>query len=149
MSGVIPSSSSNTAAGSDGGGDIDTSQKHGASKRNRLVVVSDDEEEQQGSHVNVAFEPDGRKAPTMNNNVGANGGTGGDGSEFHTYLEEIVSIPDPNSTVRYSVLMLVKRFRLIAMKPRIRFVDLQLPETLGIHGARLFNEHCLLGPREY
>lgn len=104
MSGDLISKSSGNTSNGDGYQRMDGSG--GSTRKNRLIVVSDDEDNQ-GSHVNVAFEPAsgttvGTKAtqPTMNNNDNSGGSGGGDGREFHTYLEEIVSIPDPNSTVR-------------------------------------------------
>ncbi|CAL8101082.1 unnamed protein product [Orchesella dallaii] len=89
---------SSNGGGSSGG--ATSSQTYGAAKKRILVVASDDEDlltkNNPGSQTNVAFEPDGNKAPTMNNNVNA-GGDGPGGEDFHTYLEEIVHIPEPNS----------------------------------------------------
>ncbi|ODN05737.1 Protein Malvolio [Orchesella cincta] len=92
-----------SAATTNGGGSggATTSQKFGAAKK-RLIVVSDDDEDlitrnNPGSHTNVAFEPDRSKEPTMNNNVNAGGDDAG-GGDFHTYLEEVVHIPEPDSS---------------------------------------------------
>lgn len=78
-------------------------------RKNRLDIVSDDEDNgNQGSQVNVAFEPDGGGVPavrkttaSINNNVSSNGAGGsGNGREFHTYMEEVVTIPEANSSVK-------------------------------------------------
>jgi len=99
-----------TNGGASGG--ATSGQKYGAAKK-RLVVVSDDEDlitqHNPGSHTNVTFEPDRTKAPTMNNNVNADGDGPGDGGDFHTYLEEIVQIPEPDS----SVIMLSIKFNIM------------------------------------
>lgn len=102
MSGVVDLGGKSSGSTTNGDGYQRMDGGGSSTKKNRLIVVSDDEDNQ-GSHVNVGFEPaSGATAetksiqPTMNNNDNSGGG---DGREFHTYLEEIISIPEPNSTV--------------------------------------------------